>query len=201
MKVLGITGGVGAGKSTVLAYLERRYQARILLADRIAYELQQPGQECYQAIVRRFGDQILQKDGAIDRGALAGIVFSDQALLGELNQIVHPAVKAWIREEISREAQRGAAPFVVIEAAILLEAHYEDLCDEVWYVFADPGVRSKRLMESRGYSKERIRGIMANQMNDDEYRKKCKFVIDNSGDFIENTYEIIDRGLIEHGFL
>lgn len=202
MKVLGITGGVGAGKSTVLSYMERQYGVRVIQADRVAYDLQQPGQKCYEEIVDFFGTEILQKeDGTIDRGLLAKRVFGDEKQLARLNQIVHPAVKSWIRTEIEKEKERGTIPFLVIEAALLLEDHYDEICDEIWYIYTDPGVRARRLAESRGYTEEKTQQIMKNQLSDEEYRKNCEFVIDNSDDFVENTYDKINRGLIEHGFL
>lgn len=201
MKILGITGGVGAGKSTVLSYLEKQYGARVIQADRVAFELQQPGNKCFDDIVGRFGSGILKPEGCIDRGKLAAVVFTDEEKLSALNRLVHPAVKAWIIREIEREKSCKKSPFLVIEAALLLEDHYDEICDEIWYIYTDPAVRSRRLAESRGYSEEKIRQIMKNQLSDGEYRKKCKFVIDNSSDFVENTYEIINRGLVEHGFL
>lgn len=201
MKVLGITGGVGAGKSTILDYLEEHYKARVIQADAVGRLLQQPGQECHRRIAEAFGSGILQEDGTLQRSALAEIVFQDEEKLRLLNEIVHPAVKEYIAGEIQREADRGQVPFVVIEAALLLEDHYDVICDEIWYIYTDPAVRTRRLMASRGYSGAKVREIMANQLSEEEYRAGCQFVIDNSSNFVENTYEQIDKGLIEHGFL
>lgn len=205
MKVLGITGGVGAGKSTVLAYLRERHGARVIQADEVGRLLQEPGQECYDRIVEAFGREILQEGRGgqppLDRAKLAAAVFSDDEKLARLNAIVHPAVKAYIIEEIEKEKQSGRAPFCVIEAALLLEDRYDLICDEIWYIYTETSVRVHRLAESRGYSEEKSRQIMGNQLADEEYRAKCNFVIDNSADFVENTYEQIERGLVEHGFL
>lgn len=201
MKVLGITGGVGAGKSTILDYLERRHKARVIQADAVGKLLQRPGEECHRRIVETFGEEILQEDGALRRSTLAELVFQDGEKLRLLNGIVHPAVKEYIVKEIQREKRRGEVPFVVIEAALLLEDHYDAVCDEIWYVYTDPAVRTRRLMASRGYSREKVQEIMANQLSDEEYRSRCEFVIDNSSDFVENTNEQIDKGLVEHGFL
>lgn len=201
MKVLGITGGVGAGKSTVLAYLSERYQARVIQADWAAHVLEQPGQECYRRIVDAFGKEILGTDGAIDRRLLGSIVFSGRESLEKLNGIVHPAVREYIIQEIRKERLAGMAPFMVIEAALLIEAHYDEICDEIWYVRAGEETRRKRLMESRGYTAEKAGEIMQNQLSDALFLEHCQFVVDNSSDFIENTYGQIDRGLVEHGFL
>ncbi|MCI8317853.1 MAG: dephospho-CoA kinase [Lachnospiraceae bacterium] len=209
MKVLGITGGVGAGKSTVLEYLRERYQVRVILADEVGRVLQQPGQACYAQIVRAFGSGILQEDaaetgvrtGEIDRQKLSAIVFADIDQLSRLNAIVHPAVKAYIIEEIEKEKQQQIVPFVVIEAALLFEDHYDQICDEIWYIHTDKETRMRRLAKSRGYTEQKSCRIMENQMSEEQYREKCNLVIDNSSEFVENTYEQIDEGLIRHGFL
>lgn len=201
MKVLGITGGVGAGKSTVLDYLNHRYHARVIQADLAGKMLQQPGQECYEKIVEAFGGEILQEDKSICREKLASLVFADRRKLQMLNAIVHPAVKRHITDEIERERRSGDHPLFVIEAALLLEDRYDLICDEIWYVYTDPQVRMRRLAKSRGYSEEKTKSIISNQLGDREYREKCNFVIDNSSNIVENTYGQIDKGLMEHGFL
>lgn len=201
MKILGITGGVGAGKSTVLTYLFEKYRARIIQADQVAHFLEEPGQRCYEKIVELFGRDILDGKGIIDRSSLGAKVFHDPESLKRLNGVVHPAVKSHIIEEIQKERDAGQAPFVVIEAALLLEDHYDEICDEIWYIHTDRDVRKRRLMKSRGYTDEKSEKIMKNQLPDELFFEQCQFVVDNSSDFIENTYEQIDRGLVEHGFL
>lgn len=200
MKVLGITGGVGAGKSTILSYLDQKYSARVIQADEVGKRLQQSGGECLRRIAEVFGSSILLLDGSLNRAALADIVFADKEKLAVLNEIMHPAVKTYIVHELEREKKKKRA-LCVIEAALLPEDGYEQICDEIWYIYTKPGVRMKRLAAARGYSDEKTRQIMDNQPEDAVYRKKCKFVIDNSGDIVENTYEQIDKGLVEHGFL
>lgn len=201
MKVLGITGGVGVGKSMVLGYLARKHQARVLEADKIAHALMEPGEICYERIVDCFGRKILGEDGVICRGRLGKIVFSNQEKLHLLNGIVHPAVKSFIRAEIEKEKKAQRAPFAAIEAALLLEDGYDEICDEIWYIHADEEVRIQRLILSRGYTRERAEQIMKNQLSEEAFRKRCQFVVDNSTDIVENTYEQIDRGLREHEFL
>jgi dephospho-CoA kinase len=200
LKVLGITGGVGAGKSTILEYLKERYGARIILADDVGRLLQEPGRECFRRIVEAFGEGVLREDGALDRGKLAAVVFADEELLRRLNAIVHPAVKAYIIEEIARERAQGEVSLVVIEAALLLEDHYDEICDEIWYIHTDCEVRKKRLMASRGYSEEKVAAIMGNQLPDVEYRSRCDRTIDNSSDRAEDTWAQIDRELKAAGF-
>ncbi|MDO5540050.1 MAG: dephospho-CoA kinase [Eubacteriales bacterium] len=201
MKVLGITGGVGAGKSTVLAYLERVYQARVIELDKVAHELMEPGQEGYQKIIEKFGEDILAPDGSIDRGMLYQKAFSDRQRVEELNSIVHPLVKKEVCRKIEQERKKRTAAFVVLEAALLLEDHYDAICDEIWYIYVENDVRRERLKKSRGYSEEKIRSILENQKSDREFRIFCQFVVDNSSNIIENTYGQIDKGLKEHEFV
>ena len=163
--------------------------------------LQEPGQTCWKEMILAFGERIRRPDGTLDREALAAVVFSDREKLERLNQIIHPAVKSYILKELETERRRSRTALCVIEAALLLEDGYDRVCDEIWYVYADPQVRIERLAKSRGYTLEKSRQIMRNQLTDREYRKKCKFMIDNSSDIVENTYEQIDKGLVEHGFL
>lgn len=201
IKILGITGGVGAGKSTILSYLARQYGARVIELDKAGHLCMQPGTACYEQIVERFGQEILAEDGSIDRPALSKIVFADRKEVEALNHIVHPAVKDYIRTEIRKEQENGTVPFVVLEAALLLEDHYDEICDEIWYVYVEDGVRIQRLQASRGYTPEKTRAVLKNQKSDEEFRRFCQFVIDNSSDNVENTYKQIDRGLNTHGFL
>lgn len=201
MKVLGITGGVGAGKSTILEYLTRAYGARVIQADQVGHHLMEPGQRCYYQIVETFGSGMLKGDQTIDREKLGKLVFADKEKLEKLNGIIHPAVKAYIAEEIERERKNGKVPFVAVEAALLIEDHYDVICDEIWYIYVDEKTREKRLASSRGYSEEKTKSILRSQLSDKRFRMACQFVVDNSSTIVENTYEQIDRGLVEHGFL
>lgn len=201
IKVLGITGGVGAGKSTVLEYLSEKYRARVIQLDQVAHLLMEPGQECFLKVTEAFGMDILDEDGCICRPRLYQKTFSDRLELERLNGIVHPMVKEWVKEEIEKERLKGDVPFIVLEAALLLEDHYDVICDEIWFIYVQKDARSKRLQNSRGYSLEKIEQILKNQKTDEEFRGLCQFVVDNSSDILENTYEQIDRGLIENGFL
>lgn len=189
MKIIGITGGVGSGKSRVLSYFETKYNALICQADHVAWKLQEPGQKCHAEIVRCFGDGILNEDQTINRGRLGQIVFSDNEKLLQLNQIMHPAVKEYIVELIQKEEKNGTIYFI-LEAALLLEEHYNLVCDELWYIYCDADVRRKRLKENRNYSDEKIDSIMASQLPEQVFRKECQIMIDNSGDFEDTCYQI-----------
>ncbi|MGN1267283.1 MAG: dephospho-CoA kinase, partial [Dorea sp.] len=120
MKVIGITGGVGAGKSQVLEYLSNRYGATVCMADDVAKKLQKKGGECFAPIVEHFGEEILDEEGELNRSKLAGIVFTNNEELEVLNNIVHPAVKTEVKRIMNEEAQKGTDLFV-LESALLVE--------------------------------------------------------------------------------
>ena len=189
MKTIGITGGVGAGKSTVLGFLETAFRAVVCEADKVAHMLQEPGEVCYEEIIEEFGGSILAKDGKIDRKKLGSIVFLNEKKLQKLNRIIHPQVKAYIRKKKEEEKVVGTQIFV-IEAALLIEDHYEEICDELWYIHTPDEIRRKRLKESRGYSDARIDGIMKNQKSEEQFRKACDVVIENGEDFKETCIQI-----------
>ena len=189
MRIIGITGGVGSGKSRVLAYIEEHFSAGVYQADHVAWDLQRPGTACYNQIVDAFGQDILYPDGSIDRSKLGQIVFGDAEKLQQLNKIVHPAVKSAILEFIAAEAEKGTEIFV-LEAALLLEAEYQNVCDELWYVYTDEKVRRQRLKKHRQYSDEKIDAIMRNQLSEVSFREQCQVVIDNSGDFSDTCNQI-----------
>ncbi len=189
MKVIGITGGVGSGKSSVLSYIEETYHAHICQADHVAWELQRPGEICYENIVAEFGKEILNNDKTINRKQLGNIVFSDATQMQVLNQITHPAVKTYIIEEIARKEKDGITLFV-LEAALLIEEHYDEICDELWYIYTDELVRRERLKESRGYDDEKIDDMIAAQLSEETFRSHCQRVIDNSGAFLDTCFQI-----------
>lgn len=189
MKIIGITGGVGSGKSRVLSYMETKYHAVICQADHVAWKLQEPEQKCHSEIVECFGDDILYEDQTINRGKLGMIVFADNEKLQLLNKIMHPAVKEYIVQWIQRE-KKNKTTYFIVEAALLLEEHYTLICDELWYIYCDESIRRKRLKDSRGYTDEKIDAIIASQLSEQIFRKDCQIVIDNSGDFEDTCYQI-----------
>ena len=189
MKVIGITGGIGSGKSQVLEFLQKTYQAFVCQADQVAWTLQMPGQSCYIEIVKHFGTTILNRDGTINRGKLGQIVFQNKDELDVLNRIMHPAVKKWIVQKINLEKQNGIQYFI-LEAALLLEDNYDLICDELWYIYANESVRRLRLKENRQYTDEKIDAIIKTQLSEDIFRKRCQFVIDNSGNFADTCKQI-----------
>lgn len=189
MRIIGVTGGVGAGKSTVLQHLEKAWQARLILADQVGHEVMEPGEDAYQRIVDEFGREILSEDGRINRRVLGGIVFADREKLEKLNAVIHPAVK---EEILRRIAAAGPGDCIVVEAALFLEEKYDAFCDETWYIYTNEEERRRRLKASRGYTDERIDQILKNQKSHEEFLSRCNYVIDNNGT-AEDTCRQIDK--------
>lgn len=196
MKVIGITGGVGSGKSALLSYIKGKYDCEIILADEAAHRVKEPGQPCYQKLIELLTDDILNEDGTINKKEMAAKIFESDELLEKVNAIIHPAVKEMILQEITRLKKEGKTCFFFIEAALLIECGYLNIVDEMWYIYAREDIRRKRLKESRNYTDEKINAIMDSQLKEEEFRKYCKVVIDNSGS-LEDAYEQIDRELGE----
>lgn len=196
MRSIGVTGGVGCGKSVILDYISAHYDARIIYADRLAYELESPGHDCYERIVSLLGDDILDPERYIDKHIMADRIFKDPGLLQAVNGIIHPAVKDHICEEIRRQKDEGHPELFVLEAALLIEEKYYEILDELWYVRTDPDIRRQRLKSSRGYSDEKIDSIMSAQLDDATYMKYCKHVIDNNGD-PASAYAQVDSLLMQ----
>lgn len=182
MKFIGITGGVGAGKSAILDYLRNKPDTKVMLADEIAHELMVPGTQCYDKLKAEFGtEDIYQKDGFFDRIKLAQVIFSDDEKRKKLNGIVHPAVRKYVIGQAAYERKEGKIKLLVLEAALLIEEHYDEICDELWYIYTSEENRRIRLKKQRNYSDEKINEIFNSQLTDEKFRKACRVVIDNNG--------------------
>ena len=180
MKVYGITGGAGTGKSEVIKMLQQNFGGCVIMSDEVARELMQKGNISYQLIVEYFGRDILMDDGEIDRKKLADHVFNNKEALEKLNSMTHPYVKDEIRKLIAEAEASGECRFVALESAILLECGYEDICDEFWYVYTKPEIRRQRMKETRNYSDEKVDSVMRNQQPDEVFFEQCSFVIKNN---------------------
>ena len=189
MKIIGITGGVGAGKSTVLAFLRERYDAFVIQADEVGHLVMKPGMECYEPVIRLFGKDVIKNDKTIDRKKVSDVVFGQPDMLQKLNEIIHPAVKRYILRCLE-EQKENERKHCVVEAALFLEENYQEFCDEVWYVYTEEEIRIQRLMESRGYSREKSLGIIRNQVSDQVFREHTDYVIENNGDLSDTRRQI-----------
>ena len=174
--LIGLTGNIACGKSTVLAQLAG-YGAEVIDADRVVHELQRPGQPVWAAIREAFGAGVLAPDGTLDRRALGAIVFADPAALARLEALTHPAVREWIEARVA--ASRAAA--VVIDAIKLLESGLADGCDEVWVVTCPPEQQLARLMARNGFAEEEARRRIAAQPPQAEKVARADLVLTNDG--------------------
>jgi dephospho-CoA kinase len=175
--LIGLTGGIGSGKSTVSAELAR-HGAVVIDADAIVKELQAPGTPVLAAMVERFGDGILQPDGALDRQAVADLVFNDPDALKDLGGIVHPAVGLEIAARMAKEAETDHV--VILDVPLLVESGRDDMAALI-VVDVDPEIAVQRLVAHRGMREDDARARMANQVSREDRLAKADFVLDNSG--------------------
>lgn len=222
MKVIGITGGVGSGKSRVLALLEEEFGATVILADEVARQLEEPGQPGFARLTEYFGREILGEDGHLDRARLAARIFEDQEALEAVNRMIHPLVWQAIRDRIAAvaapsEGERTALPgggvplegegadapdetvipdqgpsLVAIESA-LFDSRTRSLCQEMWLIDTSDENRISRLMAGRGYSREKCLSIIRNQRSREEFLAFCDVVIDNNGSLEQVRQQIHEQ--------
>ena len=187
---IGITGPIGCGKSTVAGWLGERPGVVVIDADVVARDVLAPGEPALDAVMARFGSNLLRADGSLDRAALGREVFADPVALADLEAIVHPAVRPRILAAMDRAADDGAVA-VVVEAIRLVEGGLAELCDEVWLVTCDPEVQRARLV-GRGSAEADAEQRMAAQAGlDERVRPTATRVIDTSGERAR-TQAIVD---------
>ena len=177
--VIGLTGGIGSGKSTVAALLAE-LGAQIIDADRVGHDVYLPGTEGFRRVVEAFGPTIVGPDGRIDRSTLGSIVFADPGALARLNALVHPLIGEEIRRRIARALEVGDGRPVVVEAAIMLEAGWR-FFDRIWLVTVCPETAVARVVASRGLAPDAVRARLAAQMPDAERRRLADLVLENEG--------------------
>ncbi|RHQ31994.1 dephospho-CoA kinase [Clostridium sp. AF27-2AA] len=185
MMVLGLTGGVGAGKSRILELFSHDYGAQVIQADLVARKLEDPGQPGLTGLVSLFGAGILQKDGTLDRKGFADRIFGNPEALKRVNALIHPLT--W--NEIKRQIRESSEELIVVEAA-LFDERSREVCQYLLYVDTQDEIRIQRLMENRGYSREKCLDIMKNQADRNDFLKLADFVIDNSGSLEESRLQI-----------
>ncbi len=188
MKVIGLTGGIASGKSTVARVLEE-LGATVIDADQLAREVVEPGMPAYAAIVAEFDPAILSPDRTIDRKALGRIVFADPATRRRLENITHPAIRARAEQKLAEQREAGT-PVVIYMAALLIEAGATSRVDEIWVVYADRETQLERLTQRDGISRDEALQRLAAQMPMDEKKTYGKVVIDNRGTIEETEQQV-----------
>ncbi len=192
MKVVGVTGGVGSGKSEVLRVLEEQFNCGIIRTDDVARDLCEPGQISYELIVKAFGTEILDADGRLDRPKLASIVFSDEDKLNILNACTHPQVYKFVQDTVAAWKEENKYSMIAVESALPEKLKEMQVCESLWYVYVKPEIRRERLRISRGYSEEKMDAMFASQLPDQLFIENCQVVIDNNSD-IENIEKQLEK--------
>jgi phosphopantetheine adenylyltransferase/dephospho-CoA kinase len=179
--IIGLTGGIASGKSTAAAYLGEK-GASVIDADKLGHQAYEPDTDAFAQVVAVFGPEVVGADGQIDRKVLGGKVFGDPAALDRLTGIIWPEIGrlALTEFEVARAARPDAN--IVLEAAVMLEAGWEPMVDEVWVVIVEPDTAVARATARDGVEEEAVRKRIAAQLSNDERRAKADIVIDNSGD-------------------
>jgi dephospho-CoA kinase len=180
MQVIGLTGGIGAGKSLVEEVLGG-LGARVIDADKVGHEAYAPGTEGFRAVVEAFGTEVVGGDGQIDRARLGEKVFGNAAELQKLTAIVHPLIRQMVDDRITAARQDPEVRVVVLEAAILLDSGWDAVTDEVWVVVADRSAIRQRLAAARGLSESEVDARAAKQMSDEKRRSRADVLVQNFG--------------------
>jgi dephospho-CoA kinase len=190
MRVIGLTGGIAGGKSLVSRQLAER-GAVIVDADKVGHEAYRPGTETYRAVIEAFGHDIVGTDGEIDRRALGGKVFGDPEARRRLEEIVWPAMRRMMQERLAELREEGTA-VAVLEAAVLIEADWLPLVDEVWLVTAAPETVRRRLFERNGLTPEQAEARIRAQLSNEKRRSYADVVIENDGS-LEDLRRAVDE--------
>ena len=195
VKLIGITGGVGSGKSQLLQYIKDNNRCEVYFTDDIAKEIRKKGTPAYNAIISVFGNDILNSEGEIMNAVLAARMYSDANMKEALESIIHPKVIAYLIDKCNQAKREDKLDFVFIESAILEKTGVVmDSLDEIWYIYADESVRKERLLAGRGYDEIKTKSIMASQPSEKYFYRISDVVIDNSDD-LESAYVQIDNEL------
>ncbi|TCT17102.1 dephospho-CoA kinase [Natranaerovirga pectinivora] len=192
MKRIGLIGGVGTGKSIVADILEKYFNSFVIKADTVGHEIIKKGTPSYQLIVDYFGKEILNSEEEIDRSKLGPIVMNEKTKLNKLNSFTHPFIYDYIKNQVLKTMSEGSYQYIVIEVPLMIEAGFDDLVDENWYIHTDLEIRKQRLKDSRNYSDEKINSILSNQLSDEKYRENANYEIDNNGEIDETVQQIKD---------
>jgi len=184
VKTIGLTGGIGSGKSTVAQILSD-LGARVINADAVGHEVYLPQSPGWYRVTEAFGPGVLKPDQTIDRQKLGAIVFADAPARAQLNAIVHPLIYDEIRRRIASERAAGLCGPIVVEAAVLIEANWLPLVDAVWLVVADKSAAVDRVARQRGLSPDEVATRIAAQLSDAERRPYAHVILENTGSIDE----------------
>ncbi len=180
MKIICLTGGIASGKSTAVAYLAKK-GAAVIDADKLGHQAYNPGTPAFEAVISAFGEEVRGADGTIDRKALGGKVFGQPDQLTRLTDIVWPEIRRLAEIEISDIQQQSPDQPIVLEAAVLFEAGWDDIGDEVWVITVDRETAITRTMDRDGVAREAVESRLAAQLSNEERCARADVVITNDG--------------------
>lgn len=190
--IIGLTGGAGSGKSYVADLLHTLARVTHINTDDISREQMKKGGSVYRAVAKHFGKEFLDEYGEIDRSKLGEYVFARPEELSVLNSLTHPAVRGEVEHRI-QAARQSDTDIILLESALLIEAGYREICDEIWYVYCKRSIRKKRLQETRGYSKERISELFRRQNTDRFFRAHADRIIENNDNSIASVTKQLQK--------
>jgi len=193
--LIGVTGGIASGKSTIIRHLNKKGYSTIE-ADKIGHKILDPKNPIYHKIIKKFGKDILDSKGFINRHILGKIVFSNPNKLKQLNEISHPAIAEMIKKEFKKLASNGDRRIVFLEAALLIETNWYKFCDQVWVVMLEPSIASKRLQLRDGLSIKEAESRLRSQISAESRKVHADVVLKNntsSGDLIRQTEEVLRK--------
>jgi len=204
--ILGVTGGAGSGKTTVVEQIQKLVPTVFLHCDVIAHQLMEPGGASYEVLIKEFGEKILEDvpeteaSGAgqqvlrpISRPKLSQAAMATAESRKRLNELTHPLVQQAVEAELERLSKEKFCGVVVVEAALLIEAGFQKICDELWYVYAPLLDRIRRMKEKRGYSDDKIVNILAGQLREAEFRAHADAVIENPNREKSEAVELLSK--------
>ncbi len=188
--VIGLTGGIGSGKTMVSEFFNNKNHL-VIDADKVGHSILSAGTEASKRIIEVFGKECANEDGSINRKILGSIVFSDVEKLSLLNSITHPLILEAIKKQI--EDSDG---IIILECALLFESNYNELCDEVWLIYADKMTRIKRIVQRNNITEKEAENRIKSQKDYTEYIKRADVVINNDKT-LENLYEKTEKEYIK----
>ena len=194
MKIVGLTGGISSGKSTVSSYL-KQLKIPVIDADEVARKVVEPNSQGAREIRKTFGSDVFEEDGSLNRQKLGALIFSNAENRQKLDDLLQPLIKIMILDEIEEYRQKGET-MIVLDLPLLFEKHYEELCEEIIVVYVPEELQLERLMKRNQYTKQEALSRIDSQLSIEEKRKRATVLLDNQGT-IQQLYHQVEQWLVE----
>ena len=194
MKIVGLTGGISSGKSTVSSYL-KQLKIPVIDADEVARKVVEPNSQGAREIRKAFGSDVFEEDGSLNRQKLGALVFSNAENRQKLDDLLQPLIKIMILDEIEEYRQKGET-MIVLDLPLLFEKQYEELCEEIIVVYVPRELQLERLMKRNQYTKQEALSRIDSQLSIEEKRKRATVLLDNQGT-IQQLYQQVEQWLVE----